>query len=468
MKKDIFVLIGVLWSGFNLLAQNESAVTELQYWIDDKIETIQSSPTLDLDIECADIPNGLHSLHFRLKDSAGNYSYLYDHGFFKFTPAVKPAKNVVTLQYWWDDDNSTFVETPYSDSELALSTDNLPVGLHSFKYRVKDGSGQWSGVSSHYFYKTNSTYIAPSKIESIQYWWDASQDASVLINYTENELDLNTEGLKEGLHSFNYRVKDDTGVWSEVKNYHFYKVNTDAKVATEIVSIQYWWDDLNENVSEIPYSTEEILAYTDALLSGLHSFNIRVKDDAGEWSEIKSYYFYKGDTISEAEIISYSYWWNDLKESTVTVELETPAKEFEFGEDLKIPEEAKTNYAGHYTATFNFKVTDNRGIVAFTTCDITYPDNDAPTSIIDAESYTANSTVKVFWEETSGDDMGDFNVYYSKDDSPFLLWLPDTKETSASFKGESGSRYRFTVTARDSFGNRENYDESKCVSVIFE
>ncbi len=133
-----------------------------------------------------------------------------------------------------------------------------------------------------------------------------------------------------------------------------------------------------------------------------------------------------------------------------------------------MPEEARTDFAGHYTATLNLIFTDNHGRSRYLSSDIEYPDNDAPVTDIDADKYVTTSTAKLTWVESTNDKMGDYNVYYSKDGGPFLLWLPDTQLTTATFKGERGSVYVFTVTGRDAFGNREEYDETKCVSVTFE
>lgn len=98
------------------------------------------------------------------------------------------------------------------------------------------------------------------------------------------------------------------------------------------------------------------------------------------------------------------------------------------------------------------------------------PDFGSPITDIDADSYLVSSAsmVRLNWKEKSNDNMGDYNIYYSKDNGPYMLWLPDTKLTTATFKGEKGSIYLFTVTGRDAFGNREVFDETKCVSVKFE
>lgn len=55
----------------------------------------------------------------------------------------------------------------------------------------------------------------------------------------------------------------------------------------------------------------------------------------------------------------------------------------------------------------------------------------------------------------------DYNVYVSEDDGDFVLWLHNTTNTSAKFRGIEGRSYRFTVTMRNSNLVNENYDETK-------
>ena len=273
--------------------------------------------------------------------------------------------------------------------------------------------------------------------------------------------------LPTGYHTLHYRVLDSQGHYSALQEHGFLKL-APVTVATAVASIQYWWDDSHSNAVTVPYTSDEFVLPTAALPVGLHSLKYRVKDNAGRWSECRSHYFYKGEVLDPATVVSYSYWWNDLTDKTVTKRIEEPSATFVLDEDFTVPEEARTGYAGHYTATLNVLVTDNRGRSSFTVSNVEYPDNDAPVTDIDADKYVATSTVKLTWEESTKDKMGDYNVYVSKDNGPFLLWLPDTKQTSATFRGVRGSTYLFTVTGRDAFGNREEYDETKCVSVTFE
>ena len=303
------------------------------------------------------------------------------------------------------------------------------------------------------------------QVASVQYWID-NDHASATVSSTL-EFDVACSDLPTGYHTLHYRVLARHGHYSALQEHGFLKL-APVTVATAVASIQYWWDDSHSNAVTVPYTSDEFVLPTAALPVGLHSLKYRVKDNAGRWSECRSHYFYKGEVLDPATVVSYSYWWNDLTDKTVTKRIEEPSATFVLDEDFTVPEEARTGYAGHYTATLNVLVTDNRGRSSFTVSNVEYPDNDAPVTDIDADKYVATSTVKLTWEESTKDKMGDYNVYVSKDNGPFLLWLPDTKQTSATFRGVRGSTYLFTVTGRDAFGNREEYDETKCVSVTFE
>ena len=98
--------------------------------------------------------------------------------------------------------------------------------------------------------------------------------------------------------------------------------------------------------------------------------------------------------------------------------------------------------------------------------DVSYPDVIPPVSVIEADKEQATESVTLKWY-VSNDQVEDYNIYYSENDQPFVLWLPNTTKETATFKGNPGTTYRFTVTARDKAENRETFDENKNVEVIF-
>lgn len=460
MKKILFVIVAFIWSCYSR-ADESPIITSVQYWIDNDQVAMINETSQEFDVDCSALPDGLHMLHYRVADNQGRFSQLYEYGFLK-AKAVNAADSVQSIQYWIDNDSVAKTENSMS---FAIDCSSLRDGLHMLHYRAKDSEGRFSQLYEFGFFKTPKEIKADS-ILTIQYWID---NDSIATTESNNEFAIDCSALREGLHLLHCRVKDSAGRYSQLHEYGFLKAAKEI-VSDSIQSLQYWWDNMKDNAVIAPYTSSEFSLSTNALPYGLHSLNYRVQDNVGRWSESKSHYFYKGEVLDSARIVSYSYWWNDLTEEVTTKELESPAVSLIIEDDLTVPQNARTGYAGHYTATLNISVTDNRGRVAFISSDVEYPDSDAPTTDIDAAAYlgTSKAGVKILWEEKSNDKMGDYNVYVSKDDGPFYLWCADTKETSSAFHGEAGSTYRFTVTGRDAFGNREKYDESKCVSVTFE
>jgi hypothetical protein len=71
-------------------------------------------------------------------------------------------------------------------------------------------------------------------------------------------------------------------------------------------------------------------------------------------------------------------------------------------------------------------------------------------SIVNSESFA------VQWSGADADSgISNFSVFVSEDGGPFQLWLHNTIETSAVFKGQQGKTYGFFSMARDLTGNVE-------------
>ena len=98
--------------------------------------------------------------------------------------------------------------------------------------------------------------------------------------------------------------------------------------------------------------------------------------------------------------------------------------------------------------------------------DVEYNSGITPTSEIEVDENVAEGCAKLKWQITAGQAF-DYNVYYSENNQPFVLWLPNTTATTATFKGQAGTSYRFTVTARDKFNNSESLNKDKYVKVTF-
>jgi hypothetical protein len=85
----------------------------------------------------------------------------------------------------------------------------------------------------------------------------------------------------------------------------------------------------------------------------------------------------------------------------------------------------------------------------------------APESAV--KSLSANTAARKFMVNWSGTDDGSgidgYDIYVSKNDSAYRLWLAGTAETSATFTSPADGTYKFSSLAVDKTCNRETFTE---------
>jgi len=165
--------------------------------------------------------------------------------------------------------------------------------------------------------------MAQNNISSYQYWFDDNYGSNTyaLVSSTEN-LELNTaislEAITDGLHVFNIRFKDTDDRWSATSSDFFYY---NYLTANNINGYQYWFDNdygLNTYTSISPTATLGLNTAIplETLTNGLHSFNIRFRDDTNKWSSTSNSFFYYHE-LHANNINSYQYWFdNDYSSQT--------------------------------------------------------------------------------------------------------------------------------------------------------
>jgi hypothetical protein len=271
--------------------------------------------------------------------------------------------------------------------------------------------------------------------------------------------------LTEGIHTLNYRLKDKWGSFSAVQTFIVYRQNPHPD-SSIIATFEYWIDD-NYDERILLDVKDDIVSFNydaSSLSEGPHLISYMLKDSEGFYSGIQHWLFYKANN---SVIKWYRYWWNNQYDKGEIVQIECPQKEYVFEKLMSVPDYAKTDgYSKNSTARFHIVFGDNSGHVSNVEwVDISYPDVIPPVTNIAIVEQSDND-VKLEWGVVD-DEIEDYNIYYSEEDQPFILWLPNTTKTNATFKGQAGKTYRFTVTARDKAGNREAMDEKKYAKVTF-
>jgi gliding motility-associated-like protein len=118
------------------------------------------------------------------------------------------------------------------------------------------------------------------------------------INQTYN---LSTGSLSTGFHTFNARVRDNTGKWSLFTTRTFYLIPNPFSLSPSlnITRAEYFYDidpgignGTNIPVTANPTQNLTINAPTTPLTAGFHTVNVRVRDDQGRWSLFTTRTFY--------------------------------------------------------------------------------------------------------------------------------------------------------------------------------
>ena len=254
--------------------------------------------------------------------------------------------NITGYQYWFDNDYSNCVNTPITPARQlivneAVPTSGLSAGIHSFHFRLFDENGLFSSIISSFFYKNLEQATAVNrKIVAYEYWFDDDFDGAVTQTVTSQKnlnliADIPTGAISDGIHSFNIRFNDHTGMWSSIQSSFFYKnLEQATAINREIIAYEYWFDDDFDNaVTQTVTSQKNLNLIVDipssAISDGIHSFNIRFKDNTVMWSSIQSSFFYKNleqATAINREIVAYRYWVDDSYDNRVTEILSTPTK----------------------------------------------------------------------------------------------------------------------------------------------
>ena len=382
-------------------------------------------------------------------------------------------KNVVKYQYWIDatgSDNALTNIVNGKDISFSIDTKNLSLGMHQLLFRFQDSDGAWSSLQSWLFFVNEMKKNKEVKIIQGEYWIDNNEKQEIAIDNDQIAFVLDASKVNEGMHTLNYRVKDNEVKYSPLQTWIFLKdAHHDTSVVNKTASVEYWFDD-KSNVLQSHIAFKDTIEFSvDAtpLKTGLHTLNYRVKDVLGNYSQIHTWAFFKTGN-KPTKISWYKYWWNNNEDKAVKENIENDDVEFIFNKELTIQVYAMTDgYSNKSIARFHIVFGDDMGNVSNTEwADVSYPDVIPPVSAIEVDKEQTTESVTLKWY-VSNDQVEDYNIYYSENDQPFVLWLPNTNKETATFKGNAGTTYRFTVTARDKAGNRETFDENKTVEVTF-
>ena len=233
-------------------------LTSYEYWFDDDVAGRQTgtlSGKEDLftsTIDTEHLPDGVHFLNFRAKQSDGQYSAVTSSCFYK----MKIEKGSV-LEYWIDDDRShvrTIQGSLASDGKDYIFNANLDMrsvspGLHRLNLRPRSSSGHISGAI------TTADFIKVSNVTAnkLEYWIDGDRSTARVIDgkqasdgkdYIFNDT-LDLGDVTPGYHRLYYRAVSSTDLTASavsmtpiiVKSRYYHDPNEVAVVKKYSISV---------------------------------------------------------------------------------------------------------------------------------------------------------------------------------------------------------------------------------------
>ncbi|HOF99450.1 MAG TPA: hypothetical protein PLD44_08745, partial [Paludibacteraceae bacterium] len=176
------------------------------------------------------------------------------------------------------------------------------------------------------FLTISPPFFSQNSIKSVEFWTDGNgenrnrQPISSSNTFIWQD-EINLAALVDGLHTFNMRIQDSKGVWSQVETLFFLKQTNAAGqgVLKKIAALEYWMNGNSANRTQrvlngqTSFTWEELIDVA-GIPDGANTFNARFKDEYGVWSPIETRFFLKQTNAAGQgvlkKIVALEYWMN--------------------------------------------------------------------------------------------------------------------------------------------------------------
>jgi gliding motility-associated-like protein len=198
---------------------------------------IASGPTSNFiaSIPTGSLAPGFHFVAIRTKTANGKWGIFESRGFY-ITGSTTDVPNITNAEYFFDTDpgqgNGTSISiTPGAISNFTVSipATGLAQGFHFLAIRTQRANGTWGIFESRGFYVSGSASNA-TDIVAAEYFIDGidpgeGNGESLIINTpgpTINQVfDFALSGVPSGARTLSIRVKDASGIWSQISTQPF-------------------------------------------------------------------------------------------------------------------------------------------------------------------------------------------------------------------------------------------------------
>lgn len=291
--------------------------------------------------------NGIHLFNIRVKDEDGNWGPLFKKAVsIENSLALRDIK-VTGAEFFWgtsdpgagsgtallafDNAYDEALETVFK-SGITLPSTN---GIHLFNIRVKDEDGNWGPLYKKAVSIENSLALRDIKITGAEFFWgttDPGQGSGTALIAFDNAYDEALETVfkngislpsTNGIHLFNIRVKDEDGNWGPLYKKAVSVENSLALRDIKVTGAEFFWGTADPGEG----SGTDLLAFDNAYdealetvfnngislpsANGIHLFNIRVKDEDGNWGPLykKAISIENSLALRDIKVTAAEYFW---------------------------------------------------------------------------------------------------------------------------------------------------------------
>lgn len=264
--------------------------------------------TFNIALASHNLSQGVHTFNVRVKDSQNQWSLTHARTFLLLGAAANGVNEIVNVEYFVDGllaDNSNMVSLNIVPDGDLIAVDlpiNLPQGVHTVSYRVKDGEGKYSLFHTRTFLVLGSN-TGNGAISQVEYFMDTDPGFGngTAVNFTGSNttpmvMDLNLAGLSQGVHVVYVRVKTNQGRWSLTHARAFVILENNTTNST-VSKIEYFFDTdpgpgNGTNVSFTNNAeggvTADLNINIGAMPAGVHYLYARAQNSEGYWSPIRN------------------------------------------------------------------------------------------------------------------------------------------------------------------------------------
>ncbi|MCF7561452.1 T9SS type A sorting domain-containing protein [Sabulilitoribacter multivorans] len=330
MKKLNFILVA-LFTCFVVKAQ----ITSAEYFIDTDPGVGNGTPlnlsgnSIDqnFNIPTSGLADGVHKLYVRLINTDNSWS-LYDKQVFFVNPDKSNLANIASAEYFMDTDPGVGNASPLTvsgniiDQNLSIPTTGISNGIHKLYVRVINDDDSWS------IYDKNVFYVSPSNsnsanIASAEYFIDTdpgvgnANPLTVSGNIIDQDLNIPTTGISNGIHKLYVRVINDDNSWS-IYDKNVFFINPNNTNNASIASAEYFIDTdpgvgngtplvVSGNIVDADFNIA-----TTGLSEGIHKLYVRLFNDENTWSLYDKYVFYVSPNNLNTALITAAEYFFDI------------------------------------------------------------------------------------------------------------------------------------------------------------